>query len=74
MPKCDNCRIVMASEYGSLVGFARKVGKYKICTACDEEIRKREWLRKTEFQYLFPSGRVKVRNSPPNYPGGSVSG
>jgi len=55
----------MAPEYDFLEGFARKVGKYSICGGCDYEIRNKGWLHITEVQYLFPSGRVKVRTSPP---------
>lgn len=53
----------MAPEYGSLEGFARKVGKYQICGGCDCELKGKGFLHISETQYLFPSGKVKVRFS-----------
>lgn len=44
--------------------FARKVGKHRICTGCDYELRRKGFLHISESQYLLPPGRVEVRNVP----------
>jgi hypothetical protein len=54
----------MAPEYGFMEGFARKVGKYKICDWCNVELREKGSLHISESQYLLPSGRVRTRNVP----------
>jgi hypothetical protein len=64
LPKCGSCHIVIAPEYGYLESFARKVGKYKICTRCDYELRRKGFLHLSESQYLYPSGHVRIRNVP----------
>jgi hypothetical protein len=63
-PKCRSCRIVMAPAYGSLEGFARKVGIFSICTGCNYEINRKGFLHISETQYLMPSGRVKIKSVP----------
>ena len=45
-------------------GFAKKVGKYKICGWCEAELRKKRFLHISESQYLLPAGRVKVVKVP----------
>jgi len=54
----------MAREHGYMEGFARKVGKYKICTSCDVELIKNGVLHISGSQYLLPSGWVKVKPVP----------
>jgi hypothetical protein len=50
----------MASQYGSLYGFARKLGQYRICTGCDDEIRNgRGFLIVSETQILPASGKME---------------
>lgn len=51
----------MAPQYGSLESFARKVGKYNICTGCNYELGRKGFLHISETQWLLPSGRVKVK-------------
>ena len=53
----------MAPEFGFRERFARKVGKYKICTGCDYEIRRKKFLHVSATQYLLPSGRVKIKSA-----------
>jgi hypothetical protein len=55
----------MAREHGYMEGFARKVGKYKICTSCDVELIDNECLHISESQTLLPSGQVKTKAIPP---------
>jgi hypothetical protein len=55
----------MAPEHGYMEGFARKVGKYKICTSCDVELRNNGFLHISESQTLLSSGHVKTKAVPP---------
>ncbi len=64
LPKCGICHTVMAKEDGYMEGFARKVGKYKICDCCNAELKAKGFLHISESQYLLPSGRVKVKAVP----------
>jgi len=66
LPKCDSCHTIMAKEYGYTEGFARKVGKYRICDSCNVEVIRKGSLRisQTHCLYLLPSGRVKVKAVP----------
>jgi len=64
LPKCGICHTVMARQYGYMEGFARKVGKYKICTSCDTELIVKGALRISASQLLLPSGRVRTRDVP----------
>jgi len=50
----------MAPEYGYMEGFARKVGKYKICDSCNAVLITKGSLHISASQYLLPSGRVRV--------------
>jgi hypothetical protein len=52
----------MAPEYGFRESFARKVGKYSICTNCDYELRHKGFLRISESQILLSTGRVRIKN------------
>jgi len=54
----------MARQYGYMEDFARKVGKYKICTSCDTELIAKGALRISESQLLLASGRVRTRAVP----------
>jgi hypothetical protein len=65
LPRCDSCQTVMAREHGYMEGFARQVGRYKICTSCDVELIDNERLRISESQTLLPSGRVETKAVPP---------
>jgi hypothetical protein len=49
----------MAPQYGSLIGFGKRIGKYDVCAWCVEEIVKKGYLHISETQYLYPSGQVK---------------
>lgn len=64
LPRCDSCREVMAREWGYLEGFARKVGKYRICDSCNVELKKNGFLHIAGGKYLLPSGRVKIKEVP----------
>lgn len=55
----------MAPEHGYMESFARKVGKYNICTSCDVELRKNGFLHISDSQALLPSGDVKIKAVPP---------
>jgi hypothetical protein len=55
---------VIAPEYGYLESFGRKVGKYRICSGCDYELRRTGVLHISPSQYLYPSGHVKTKNVP----------
>jgi len=50
----------MASEYGYMESFARRVGKHRICGGCDYELRRKRSLHISETQWLLPSGRVRT--------------
>jgi hypothetical protein len=54
----------MAPEYGYMEGFAKKVGKYKICDSCNAVLITNGYLHISASQLLLPSGRVKVINVP----------
>lgn len=60
LPKCGNCRSVMAPQYGYRYGFGRKVGKYKICDDCAYELNKKGYIRLSDEKILLASGSVKI--------------
>jgi hypothetical protein len=51
----------MGREWGYREGFARKVGKYKICNGCNYQLKRKGFLQISNTQYLLSSGRVVKR-------------
>jgi hypothetical protein len=54
----------MGRQYGYSEDYARKVGKFRICTSCDAVLTKNNKLHISPSQILLLSGRVKTVRVP----------
>jgi hypothetical protein len=52
--------MVMAPDYGSLATFGRKVGRVNICGSCFQELRRKKYLHISEYQWLYPDGKIST--------------
>ena len=48
----------MGRMYGYTEDFGRKLGRHKICTFCDSQLRSKGYLSICENKRLLPSGEI----------------